>query len=120
MRKLFAIVVLLTVSASAGDLNGKWSGTFKVDGGDHDIPQIFILQQSGNVLTGSGGPDAQEQYPVENGRVDGDRVKFEVTTGEWKFAYDLRQTEPDVLKGNLELKSINNSRTATVALSKSK
>jgi hypothetical protein len=47
-------------------------------------------------------------------------VKFEVTTGEWKFAYDLRQTEPDVLKGNLELKSINNSRTATVALSKTK
>jgi hypothetical protein len=120
MRKLFAIVVLLTVSASAGDLNGKWSGTFKVDGGDHDIPQIFILKQNGNVLTGSGGPDAQEQYPVENGRVDGDRVKFEVSTGEWKFAYDLRQTEPDALKGNLELKSINNRRTATVALRKTK
>ena len=120
MKRLFAIVLLLTVSASAGDLSGEWSGTFKVDGGDHDIPQIFTLKQSGNVLTGSGGPDTQEQYPIEKGRVDGDRVKFEVTTGEWKFAYDLRQTEPDALKGNLELKSINNSRTAKVSLSKAK
>ena len=120
MKTHIAIVMLLTVSAAAGDLTGKWSGTFKVEGGDHPIPQLFILKQNGNSLTGSGGPDAQEQYPIENGRIDGDHVKFEVTTGEWKFAYDLKQHEQDGLEGNLELKSINNSRTANVSLRKTK
>jgi hypothetical protein len=120
MKKLIAIVILWTMSAAAGDLSGKWSGVFKVDGGDHDIPQLFILKQSGNVLTGSGGPDAQEQYPIENGRVDGGSVKFEVTTGEWRLVYDLKQTEAEALKGNLQLKSINNARTARVSLHKNK
>jgi hypothetical protein len=118
MKKAIALVVLLAVSAMANDLTGKWSGTFKADGADHTVPQLFIFKQEGGRLTGTGGPDAGEQYPIENGRVDDDHVKFELTTGEWKFAYDLRQTERDILKGNIELKSINNSRTAKVSLSK--
>ncbi len=104
----------------AGDLTGKWSGTFKVDGGDHNVPQLFILKQQGKTLTGSGGPNAGEQYPLENGRIDGDEVRFELTTGEWKFAYDLKQTGPDGLKGDLKLQSVNDSRNARVSLTKSK
>jgi hypothetical protein len=118
MKKRIAVFLLCVASAAAGDLTGKWSGTFKVDGADHDIPQRFILKQNEKVLTGSGGPDAQEQYPIENGQVDGDHVRFEITTGEWKFAYDLKQTQQGGLKGSLKLKSINDSRTAKVSLSK--
>ena len=32
MKKEMAVVLLLAVSAMAGDLTGKWSGVFKVDG----------------------------------------------------------------------------------------
>ena len=35
MKKAFAVVLLLTMNAMAGDLTGKWSGSFKVDGADH-------------------------------------------------------------------------------------
>src|SRR6476660_9707707 len=120
MTRTVATVFLLAASAMAGDLTGKWSGTFKVDGGDHNVPQLFILKQQGKTLTGTGGPNAGEQYPIENGRINGDEVRFEITTGEWKFAYDLKQTGPDGLKGDLKLQSVNDSRNARVSLTKSK
>jgi hypothetical protein len=119
MKRTIAVVLLLAMNAIAGDLTGKWSGTFRADGADHDVPQLFILKQAGNNLTGSGGPDQSEQYPIENGKVDGDRVRFEITTGEWKFAYDLKAIDGR-MEGDLELKSINRGRTAKVSLSKAK
>ena len=117
MKALLA-VLLLTVSLMAASVTGRWSGQFRVEGGDHDVPQLFILKQDGNKLTGTGGPDESEQYPIENGSVNGDRVRFEITTGEWKFAYDLR-TDGAKMKGSLELKSENERRTASVSLSRS-
>jgi len=120
MNRTVTTVFLLAASAMAGDLTGKWSGTFKVDGGDHNVPQLFILKQRGKTLTGSGGPNAGEQYPIENGRIDGNRAQFELTTGEWKFTYDLKQTLPDTLNGTLKLESVNDSRNARVSLTRTK
>jgi hypothetical protein len=119
VKGTLAVVLLLAMNAMAGDLTGKWSGAFKADGADHDVPQVFILKQDGSKLTGSGGPDQSEQYPIEEGKIDGDRVRFELTTGEWKFTYNLKATDAR-MTGDLELKSINNSRTAKVSLSKAK
>ena len=117
MKKTIAVVLLLTMPAIAGDLTGKWSGAFKADGADHDVPQLFIFKQDGNKLTGSGGPNQSEQYPIEDGKVDGGLVRFEITTGEWKFTYSLKASDAK-LAGDLELKSVNNRRTARVNLSR--
>ena len=119
MKKLIAIILLLAVNAMAQDFSGKWSGEFKVNGGDHSVPQLFIFRQNGNTLAGSGGPNTGEQYPIENGKVDGNRLMFEITTGEWKFMYDLKATGEGIT-GTLELKSVNDRRTATVSLNKVK
>ena len=119
LRRIAATIVLLAATAAAGDISGKWSGSFKVDGGDHNVPQLFILKQQGKSLTGSGGPNASEQYPIENGRVDYSKVQFELTTGEWKFEYNLTQSS-DQLQGSLKLKSTDETRNATVTLSKLK
>lgn len=118
MKKAIAIVLLLAVSTMAGDLSGKWSGAFKVDGGDHTVPQLFTFKQDGNKLKGSGGPNAGEQYPIEKGKVDGDHLRFELTTGEWKFAYDLKTATDGKLTGTLQLNGVNDRRNATVSLSK--
>ena len=104
----------------AGDISGKWSGEFKVEGGDHSIPQFFILKQQDKTVTGTGGPDASEQYPIENGRIQGDSLKFELTTGEWKFAYELKMASQDELRGDLKLESVNDRRSAKVVLSRLK
>lgn len=119
MKNLIAIL-LLTATAFAGDVTGKWSGTFKVDGGDHDIPQVFTLKQQGKTLSGSGGPNAEEQYPIETGRVEAVSVQFELTTGDWKFEYDLKPSDADHLQGDLKLTKVNETRHAKVSLTRSK
>lgn len=120
MKCIFALVFLLSIMAIAADFTGKWSGTFKSDGADHEIPQFFILKQQGSSLSGSGGPNPDEQYPIENGKVEGDRVRFELTTGEWKFTYNLQETGSGELKGDLKLESLNETRAAKVSLRRMK
>jgi len=119
MKKTIAIILLLAVNAMAEDLSGKWYGDFRVDGGDHDVPQLFMFRQNGNTLTGTGGPNTSEQYPIENGKVDGNRIMFEITTGEWKFTYDLKAAGERII-GTLELRSVNDRRTATISMNKMK
>jgi hypothetical protein len=119
MKNLIAIL-LLTATAFAGDVTGKWSGSFKVEGGDHDIPQVFTLKQQGKTVTGSGGPEADEQYPIETGTVEGASVQFELTSGDWKFEYDLKQSDADHLQGGLKLTKLNETRHAKVSLARVK
>jgi hypothetical protein len=111
------VVVVLTLGFAAGSVSGSWHGSFRVDGGDHDVPQLLILSEDGAKLTGTGGPDATERYPISNGQVNGDRVTFELTTGDWKFFYDLRDLGQQ-MNGKLTLKSTNDSRSAEVSLKK--
>ncbi|MGA2344541.1 MAG: hypothetical protein ABSF93_00965 [Candidatus Sulfotelmatobacter sp.] len=47
-------------------------------------------------------------------------MRFELTSGEWRFSYDLQRAGDDEMKGNLELTSVNNRRTAVVSLSRVK
>jgi hypothetical protein len=116
--KEIAFVLLLTLGAMASDVSGKWTGTFTVPGSDHKEPQLFLLQQDGKKLTGSGGPDAVEQYPIKNGTVDGGLVSFELSSGNWTFTYSLKRSGQE-MNGELKLKSTEgDSRTAHVALRK--
>ena len=70
-----------------------------------------------HTLKGSGGPDATEQYPIANGHIAGDQVHFEITTGEWKFFYDLKLSG-QALAGTLILKSATDTRSAQVKLTR--
>ena len=67
--------------------------------------------------SGSAGPDTSEQYPIENGTVDGNKATFAVTTGEWKFAYALTLKE-NSLSGDLTLESTTERRKAKVTLTR--
>jgi hypothetical protein len=110
-----AILLLLALGAPGDSISGKWHGGFRAAGGDHDVAQFLTLQQSSTTLKGSGGPDATEQYPIANGHIAGDQVHFEITTGEWKFFYDLKLSG-QTLAGKLTLKSATDTRSAQVKL----
>jgi hypothetical protein len=115
--RILVFGLLFTLGLAVGDVSGNWHGSFRVDGGDHDVPQLLILKQDGTKLTGTGGPDATERYPISNGQVNGDRIFFELTTGDWKFFYDLKNSGLR-MSGKLVLKSANDSRSAEVTLKK--
>ncbi len=122
MVRIFLIATLLIHASSiaAQELSGRWKGSFKRGGGEHGIPQLFILKQDGAKVTGSGGPDDSEQYPISKGTVTGNVIRFELTTARSKFFYDLTLAGAAELKGNLEIKSIDRVDKAIVMLSKEK
>jgi hypothetical protein len=85
MKTLAAIAVLLLtmapVQAQTANLTGKWTGTLTrtaPDGRSQSIDFMFDLTQKGRVLTGTAGPNAERQWAIEKGAVDGSKVTFRV------------------------------------------
>ena len=116
---MLTLLLFITTGAMAADLAGTWSGSFKPEGGEHDIPQLITLKVDGKAVSGSAGPNAGEQYPIENGSINGNKVSFQVTTVEWEFTYNLT-ADGDVLTGDLKLESTTESRIAKVKLTRKK
>jgi hypothetical protein len=72
------LIVALAMTAAAADVTGKWSGTFTVTGPDGSAgdsnPAFMILKQSGSTLTGTAGGDEAEQWPIENAKIENNKI----------------------------------------------
>jgi hypothetical protein len=80
------LCVALPFLAAAADVSGKWSGSFTPENGDAGSAYV-ILKQSGATITGSGGPDANDQWPGLHGTIDGNKFSFEVKSADDGTAY---------------------------------
>lgn len=65
------------VVAQAADATGKWTGTFTPEEGGGGAG-VVVLKQDGAELTGTAGPSDDEQLAISNGKVDGNKVTFEI------------------------------------------
>lgn len=77
----FLMLAALVVSAAAADVTGKWSGTFTQthpDGTTDDGSAFMILKQTGAEITGTGGPDEGEQWPIQKGKMEGNKITGQV------------------------------------------
>lgn len=92
-----------------------WTGSYRAAGGDTDVPQWFIFKQNGVNLTGTGGPNLTEQYPIIHGAVDGSSVTFELREGKTRFLYDLR-FENRELRGTVSIRGTDRVRSTRVRL----
>ena len=87
MKKSYLFVGLLlgamlsAVALGTPNVTGKWSGTLQMDGQDDAKPAYSIFHQDGNKLSGSVGPNESEQDSFEGGKVDGDKLTFDVPQG---------------------------------------
>ncbi|HEV2668947.1 MAG TPA: hypothetical protein VG324_28790 [Blastocatellia bacterium] len=82
---LFSGGVLLLAPAlmSADDFTGKWSGSFVItssDGEKKDAMAFMDLKQKGAEITGTAGESPDKQWAIQNGKVDGNKITFEVQT----------------------------------------
>ena len=89
MKKFAAIAALaiLTLAiapaaqAQTTNLTGKWTGTMSgtaPDGSARSQGIEFNLTQKGKVLTGTAGPNADRQWAIEKGAVNGTKATFQV------------------------------------------
>ena len=69
-------------AAIAGELTGKWSGSFnqlRPDGTAGDEGgALMVLKLAGKVVTGTAGPDESRQMAISNGKLEGRKLTFEV------------------------------------------
>lgn len=66
---------------TAEDFTGKWAGAFNAVGPDGNVREQTIelnLKHAAKELTGTAGPNADRQWPISKGAVDGDKVTFVV------------------------------------------
>ena len=80
-KLLFVATILLVVAfvAFAADVSGKWTYEAPGRGGNPGRPTTITLKQDGSKLTGSvPGRGGAEPTEITNGKVEGDKVYFEV------------------------------------------
>jgi len=119
MKRLIGIaavaLLLATVLLAAEDLTGKWSGSFNMtlDGQTREDVVYMVLKQNGAELTGTAGPNLNQQWPILKGKIEGDKVTFEVQTDEPLIKFDLTLAEGH-LKGNAKAEHQGRSMQAVV------
>jgi hypothetical protein len=110
------LALLLAVQAVATNVTGTWAGTITpTDQPDNPQPVHLVLKQEGEQLTGTGGPNAERQMPIQNGVVKGDRVSLEVVAGTGLFRFTL-QIKSNDLTGRVEFVGGDVTREGSVAL----
>jgi|SRR3954465_719009 hypothetical protein len=100
--RLAFLVAILATAAHAIDVSGDWTGKTKlsVDGKVEEDTIYLSLKQAVNIVTGTTGPTLEKQTPIRNGKVEGNRVVFEVPVPNGIFKFDL-YLEGGHLKGDL-------------------
>jgi hypothetical protein len=84
MKKAIALLAVWTGLALGADTTGTWAGAMQLtgpNGNSYPVPAYLILKQTDSTLTGSGGSEQAQQFPLEKGEVSGDTVRFQVTFG---------------------------------------
>lgn len=80
MTRLLCVLLLSSIALLA-DVSGKWTGTFDVTGPDGNVQNntaFLSLKQDGNTLTGTAGPNESEQMSIRAGKIDGNKILFEI------------------------------------------
>lgn len=121
LRLLSCLLFVLTLSAA--DVTGKWEGTAEFkrsDGTPSGLSIVLILKQSGQDVTGSAGPNADEQVPIQKGKFDGQKLTFEVNADDRVFKLELTLAG-DKLEGQAKGEDgSGNPMTAKLSLSRAK
>jgi hypothetical protein len=99
---VISLAIILAVSLfAAEDLSGKWSGSFKItmDGESNDEFIYMDIKQKGAEITGTAGPSLEQQWPILKGKIEGNKITFEVQSDAPLIKFDLTLADGH-LKGN--------------------
>jgi hypothetical protein len=113
--KHLLFIALTAAALVAADATGTWTGTLTMtDGQSHSAH--MVLKQEGDKLSGTAGPDANEQHPILNGKAENGALTFELDNG-MKFA--LKQ-DGDEITGEITRERDGQTQKAKVAVKRAK
>ena len=111
--KTFLCCILLAAFAglAMADVNatGKWSGSFKMD--DNDSTAVLMLKQSGADITGTAGPNEDEQFPIQKGKIEGNKISLEVDHDGHTIKFELLLAE-DRITGDAHMSADGETKNA--------
>ncbi len=108
-------LLLSITTAGASNVTGKWSGTMQLEGQTRFEPVYMVLKQEGNKLAGSGGPNENEQNPFEGGKVEGNKLMFDIPLGESSMHFEMEAQE-DQITGEMRRQREGKVETAKISL----
>ena len=136
-KLLFVTTILLAVAfvAVAADVTGKWTYEAPGRGGNPGRPTTITLKQDGSKLTGTvpggmgrggGGGTPPADIEISNGKVEGDKISFEVKrstpNGEFVTKYEgtlsgdelkLKITRPNMQGGDPIVNEVTAKKAST-------
>jgi hypothetical protein len=116
------VLLLAPILMVADDLTGKWSGSFVVtfsDGNTKDAVAFMDLKQMGAELTGTAGESPDKQWAIQKGKVEGNKISFEVQTDKPLVKFELALIDGH-LKGEARAEHEGNSMKAAVDMQRQK
>jgi hypothetical protein len=120
---LFAVAVALASVAMADvDVTGKWSGSFNLTGPNGETKEataLFVLKQTGTDITGTVGPNEDEQFPVRKGKIEGDKITLEADNEGQTIKLDLKFANGRIT-GEVQMSRDGQSMTAKVDVGRAK
>lgn len=81
MKTLICLLLLTGLTLSAGELTGKWSGKFDITTPDGELKPdsaVMNLKLDGTKVTGTAGPNEDQQWAIRKGKLEAGELTFEV------------------------------------------
>jgi len=124
MKILLCLAAIAAIALSApADVNvsGKWSGTFSVTGSDgNSEPAFLLLKQEGTAVTGSAGPNEEQQHPIKKGSVAGNKLTLEIEPRENQTIKLELVVDGDRMKGDINMARDGETRNGKLDLARAK
>jgi hypothetical protein len=95
MRTLLCLLLLATLAGVAianVDVTGRWAGTFNVTdptGETKESTALLVLKQTGADISGTVGPNEDEQFRIEKGKIEGNKIMLEADHDGNPIKFDL-------------------------------
>jgi hypothetical protein len=81
MKMLICLLLLTGLTLSAGELTGKWSGKFDITTEEGELKNdsaVMNLKLDGGKVSGTAGPNEDQQWAIRNGKLEAGKLTFEV------------------------------------------
>jgi hypothetical protein len=92
LRCFLVLAALAGLAIADMDVSGKWSGSFNAMGPNGELKEttaVMVLRQTGTDITGSVGPSEDAQFPIQKGRIEGDKITLEADHEGHTIRFDL-------------------------------